>query len=473
MFFMRMLTGRAVTPALAVSLVLAAAPGVRSSAVDVPGSPRDSGDVFPFIVHQRTLDNGLRMLAIPYDSPDIVSFYLVVRTGSRDEVEAGHSGFAHFFEHMMFRGTKRFSTEAYNETLKRLGVDANASTSDDWTMYYMTGPASGFETMVDLEADRFKNLQYTEDAFRTEALAVLGEYNKSASSPFLALHEKLRALAFTNHTYRHTTIGFLEDIKAMPGYYDYSLRFFERFYRPENVLALVVGDVEPERAFRVLGTHFSDWKPGYQAPAIVPESPQTGRKAAHITWPNPTRPYLMIGYHTPAFSTESADFPALDVISELLFSEAAPLHQELVVKQQWADFLTGGAEDHRDPYLFTITARLKSDDVVARTKAAIDEAIAGLQREPVDAGRLERIKAHLRYRFALTLDSPDAVARRVAHYLSLTGSVESINDLFERYAEVTPADVRRIAKTTFVPGNETVVTLSPQAKGPLETGADR
>jgi zinc protease len=453
-------TRPALVPSAVVALLIAAAPAGAAG-----------GDVFPFHVHQRTLDNGLRMLAIPYDSPDIVSFYLVVRTGSRDEVEPGHSGFAHFFEHMMFRGTKRFSTEAYNETMKRLGVDSNASTSDDWTMYYMTGPARGFETMVDLEADRFKNLSYTEDAFRTEALAVLGEYNKTASNPFLPLQEKLRTLAFTSHTYRHTTIGFLEDIKAMPGYYEYSLNFFHRFYRPENVLALVVGDVEPERAFKVLGTHFADWKPGYQAPAIVPEPVQAKRQAAHITWPNPTRPYLLIGYHTPAFSTGSTDFPALDVLSELLFSEAAPLYQELVVKQQWADFLSGGSEDRRDPYLFTITARLKSDDVVAKAKAAIDQAIERLQREPVDAGRLERTKSHLRYRFALGLDSPDALARRVAHYLSLTGSVESINELFKRYAEVTPADVQRVAKATFVPTNETVVTLSQQANGPLADGA--
>ena len=121
------------------------------------------------------LANGFRMLAIPYDSPGILSLYLVVRTGSRDEVEPGHSGFAHFFEHMMFRGTKRFSAEAYNETLKRIGVDASGSTSDDWTMYYMTGPSTGLDTMVELEADRFKNLSYTEGAFRTEALAVAGK----------------------------------------------------------------------------------------------------------------------------------------------------------------------------------------------------------------------------------------------------------------------------------------------------------
>ena len=460
--------------AVPILLVFCAELGVRLGGANESGQePTGQSDIFPFRIHERSLDNGLRMLAIPYDSPGIVSFYLVVRTGSRDEVEPGHSGFAHFFEHMMFRGTERFSQDAYNDTLKRLGADANASTSDDWTMYYMTGPASGFETMVDLEADRFKNLSYSEDAFRTEALAVLGEYNKSASNPFLAIEERLRELAFTTHTYRHTTLGFLDDIKAMPGYYEYSLGFFNRFYRPENVLALVVGDIEPERAFTVLGTHFAGWKPGYQAPAISRESPQTERKAAHIEWPNPTRPYLVIGYHSPAFSTDGTDFPALDVISELLFSEAAPLYQDLVVKQQWADFLSGGAEDHRDPYLFTIAARLKSDDLLPRTKAAIDGAIEGLKREPVDAARLERIKSHLRYRFALSLDSPDAVARRVAHYLSLTGSAESINDLFRRYAEVTPADVQRVARDTFEPSNETVVTLSQQAKAPPASGAQR
>jgi zinc protease len=423
-------------------------------------------EVFPFPVHEKTLDNGLRIVAIPYDSPGLVSFYLIVRTGSRDEVEAGHSGFAHFFEHMMFRGTERYSPEAYNDVLKRMGADANASTYDDRTVYYMTGPASGFETMVDIEADRFKNLKYTEDAFRTEALAVLGEYNKSASSPFLPLIEKLRDLAYMRHTYKHTTLGFLADIKAMPGYYKYSLDFFRRFYRPDNVIALVVGDVAPDRANAVIAKHFSDWKRGYEPPKIEAEPPQKERRTAHIEWPNPTRPYLMIGYHTPAFTTATVDFPALDIISELLFSEAAPLYQELVVKQQIADFISGGAEDHRDPYLFIVTARVKSEDASAKVLAAVKEHFEKVKNEPVDEARLRRVTSHLRNRFTQSLDTPDAVADRVSHYLSLTGSVGTINDLFRRYQEVTPADIQRAAGRTFRPENETVVTLAQRGKAP-------
>ena len=423
-------------------------------------APQPTDRIFPFRVDEQTLDNGLRIVSIPYQSPGIVSFYLVVRTGSRDEVDSGHSGFAHFFEHMMFRGTERYPAAKYNETLKRMGADANAFTNDDKTVYHITGPVTGLETMIEIEAARFKNLKYGEAAFRTEALAVLGEYNKSASIPFLALREKLREVAFTEHTYRHTTIGFLADIKAMPGYYDYSLGFFDRFYRPENTVAIVIGDISSERIFTSMAHHFADWKPGYRPPQVPPERPQLERRTAHVSWSNPIRPYFMIGYRTPAFSTKSVDVAALYVIAQLLFSEAAPLYQELVVRRQWVDVISGGTEDHRDPYLFTIGGLAKDEDLAAKAIGLIDEHLARLARESVDAARLDRIKSHLRYSFALSLDSPDAIAERVAHYIGLTGSVETINDLFQQYSAVTPADIQRIAQATFRKTGETVVILS-------------
>jgi zinc protease len=425
------------------------------------------GDIFPYAVHERTLDNGLRIVAIPYESPGIVSFYVVIRTGSRDEVEPGHSGFAHFFEHMMFRGTEKHPSAEYNEILKRMGADSNAYTSDDRTVYHITGPARELERLVELEADRFMNLEYTESEFKTEAGAVLGEYNKSASNPFLGMTEKLRDLAFTSHTYKHTTIGFLADIKAMPTYYDYSLGFFDRFYRPDNAHVLVVGDIQPDRVFDVVSRHFGAWKRGYKPADIRPEAPQRERRTAKIDWPNPTRPYMLVGYHTPAFSTDTVDFAALDVIAQLLFSESAPLYQELVVDKQSVDFISGGAEDHRDPYLFSIAARIKVDTLVPQVKETVDRHIVGLQEQPVDATRLERIKSHLRYSFALGLSTPDDVADKVAHYVALTGSVGTINQLYRRYQEVTPADIQRVAKQVFRPENETMVTLA-QASRPSQ-----
>lgn len=431
------------------------------------------GDIFPYEVHEKVLDNGLKVVVIPYDSPGIVAYFTVVRTGSREEVEPGHSGFAHFFEHMMFRGTERFSDEEYNEVLKRMGVDSNAFTTDDYTNYYMIGPSAELETMMDVESDRFKNLEYSEEDFKTEALAVLGEYNKNASSPFLPMFERLRELAFQKHTYAHTTMGFLEDIKAMPGYYDYSLSFFDRFYRPENVLVLVVGDAAPEKVFRMAKEYYGDWEKGYEPVKIADEPPQKELKQATIDWPAPIRPHVMMGWHRPAFSTATGETAALHLIDQLLFAQSAPLYQKLVVDEQWVDTVSGSPGDRKDPYLFTVFARVKSEDLLPKVRTAIDAHIDRLKKEPVDAKRLERIKSHLTYDFALGLDSPGAVAFTVAEYLNLTGDPDSINELFEQYRKVTPEDIRRVARKVFQDDKHTVVTLRHPAEPEGQAGADQ
>ena len=457
---------------LSISAVLAL-PGTSTS----PAEASEAGEIFPFDVHQTTLENGLKIVVIPYDSPGIVAYFTVVRTGSREEVEPGHSGFAHFFEHMMFRGTERYPAEEYNDALKRLGADSNAFTTDDYTNYYIIGPSAELETMMDIEADRFKNLEYTEDVFRTEALAVLGEYNKNASSPFLPMYERMRDLAFRKHTYKHTTMGFLEDIKAMPGYYDYSLKFFDRFYRPENVVLLVVGDVEPQKTFKRARKHYADWKKGYQ-PAEIPDEPaQKEKKVGDIAWATPIRPHMMMGWHIPAFDPSSKDTAALQLMGQLLFAESAPLYQELVVDKQWVDFVAGGPDDRRDPYLFTVFTRVKSQELVPAVQQAIAEHIGELQAEPVDEERLARIKDHLRYDFALGLDSPGAVAFTVAEFLSLTGDPGAINQLYARYPEVEPRDIQRLAKKVFRDSKHTVVTLAhepvPQVPEVTTEGGER
>lgn len=432
-----------------------------------------AADVFPYPIEQATLGNGFKVVVVPYDSPGTVAYFSVVRTGSRDEVEAGHSGFAHFFEHMMSRGTDKYSKDRYAELLERMGADSNAFTTDDFTNYYIVGPASQLETMMDMESDRFKNLKYAEDAFRTESQAVLGEYNKGASSPFQPMEEKLRDLAFTAHTYKHTTIGFLADVQAMPGYYAYSRGFFERYYRPENVVLVVVGDVASARVFDLAKRYYGDWKPGYRPPPIPREPAQTAPREAHLDWPNPGRPQIVLGYHTPAFSTATADSAALQLMAQLLFAESSPLYQDLVVQRQWADNLSGDGDPHRDPYLFSITARVRSEDLLPKVQGAIEAALAGLATHPVDAARLARVKSHLRYSLALSLDSPAAIARQLAQAIELTGDPASINRLFEQYDRVTPADIALVARQVFRPENRTVVTLSHHAEAAPAPAAGR
>jgi zinc protease len=203
-------------------------------------------------------------------------------------------------------------------------------------------------------------------------------------------------------------------------------------------------------------------------PAIVPEPPQTAKKTGHLDWPNPTHPYLLLGYHTPAVSTKTVDSAALDMIGDLLFSESAPLYQELVVNKQWVDFVQGGAGENRDPNLFVVLARVKSDELMPKVKETIDRYMKELGTKPVDPQRLARTQSHERYSFALGLDTPGKVAAQVAEIISETGAVEDINRGFAQFGKVTPADVQRLARATFRPENETEVTLSHPAGAPAK-----
>ena len=441
------------------------------SLVALATAPAGAEDIFPFEIHEKTMDNGFRIVVIPYDSPGTVSYMTVVRTGSRDEVEPGYSGFAHFFEHMMFRGTEKYSGDEYNAVLKRMGADSNADTSDDRTRYYITGPAAELEAMMDIESDHFQNLSYSEDVFKREALAILGEYNKNISNPFLPMWERMRELAFNEHTYSHTTMGYLDDIKAMPGYYEYSLGFYDRFYRPENSILLVVGDADPEQVFTLAEKYYGEWEPGYQAPTIAEEPEQTEALSDHIDWAAPIRPYLMRGYKVPAWTADNVDIAAIDLISLLLFGESAPLYQKLVVEDQSVDFVQGWYGDHRDPFLFNIYTRIKSDELVPQVKATIEEYIAKLQNEPVDPEYLERIKSHVRYRFALGLDSPDAIMDTIGNYLIVSGDPRDVNRIYAQYQNVTPEDIQRVAQQIFVPEKSTTVTLSYPGSGESSGGA--
>ena len=153
--------------------------------------------IFPYAYDQYDFSNGLRLITIPTDYPNVVALYIVVQTGSRNEVEAGKSGFAHLFEHMMFRGTKLFPPEKYEAVMKDAGAASNAYTTDDHTAYHATFSKEDLETILRMEADRFQNLDYSRDVFRTETLAVLGEYNKNSAEPFRKLLEVQREHAFT------------------------------------------------------------------------------------------------------------------------------------------------------------------------------------------------------------------------------------------------------------------------------------
>ncbi len=441
---------------LVVNLALAAL------ALNAAGPAAGSEPVFPYPVHATELENGLAVVSVPFESPGIIAYYTVVRAGSRNEVEEGLSGFAHFFEHMMFRGTERYPQEKYNDVLKGLGANANAFTTDDWTCYHMTVPASALAKTVEIEADRFRNLKYDEAAFQKEARAVLGEYNKGASSPFMNLNEAMQDKAYDKHTYKHTTIGFLADVKAMPTRYAYSKTFFDRWYRPENCTVVVAGDVDHGALVELVRKDYGGWRRGKASVSIPEEPPQKGPRSAALKWPLPTSPILYLGYHIPAARPSDPDTAALGAFAQAVFGETSPLYRALVLDEQKVDILSAEAEDKRDPGLFTVMARVRDPKDLADVRRKIEDALARSAKGPVDARRLGDIKAHLRYAFANSLDNADAVARAVGASIATTGRPDAMNPLYDAYDTLTPADLQRVAARYFSPDNQTAVTLQSE-----------
>ena len=430
----------------------------------ITGTTAMAQSIFPYQFTREVLPNGLTVYMIPMESPGLVAYYSIVRTGSRDEVEPGKSGFAHFFEHMMFRGTDRFSGPEFSALFRKLGGDPNAFTSDDITVYHALFGGDGLEAVIDVESDRFMNLKYSESDFKQESKAVLGEYNKNYSDPENKLYERVRDTAYTAHTYKHTTMGFLEDIKDMPNQYAYSLEFFKRYYTPSNCVLLVVGDFDLEATYRLIQKYYSPWKvPAYE-PQVPAEPEQKEPRSAHIDWDNPTLPYVAVAFKMPAFEVRTKDSAALGILGSLLFDENSPLYQELVIRDQKVEELYAYAPLRRDPGLFMVFARVKDPAQLGAVRERIFQVAEEAGKNPVDAARLRDVKSNVRYSFAMSLDTASSVAGQLARYIGLAGDPTVINELYRRYDEVSQDDLMRVASTYLTRARSTEVTLTGGAQ---------
>jgi zinc protease len=419
--------------------------------------------IFPYPYVQEDLPNGLRLITIPTDYPNIVSLFIVVGTGSRNEVEPGKSGFAHLFEHLMFRGTKEYPPERYQNELQNAGAASNAFTSDDLTAFHTTFSKEDLPRILSMEADRFQHLSVSSEDFKTETRAVLGEYNKNSANPRQKLHETARATAFKVHTYRHTTMGFIKDVEAMPDEYQYSLQFFDRYYRPEYTTIIVAGDVDAKRVRSLIDERWGTWKRGSYKPAIPVEPPQDGPRNAHVDWPSETLPLIEVAYRGPAYSDNTQDTTALDAISRLGFDQTSPLYQKLVIEEQKVDSLNAGPPNNLDPELFGVLARVKKAEDLPAVQQQVIATAESFATKPVDAKKLEALKEHLRYEFALGLDNSEAIAQTVALFVALRRTPETINRYYDEYAKLTPQDIQNAARKYLIDKNRTVVTLTSTA----------
>ncbi|CAN5424109.1 hypothetical protein BH10BAC3_BH10BAC3_18830 [soil metagenome] len=423
--------------------------------------------ILPYPIHQKKLANGLNVVSVPYKSPGLAAFYIVVRAGSRDEVEPGKTGFAHFFEHVMFRGTEKYSSHQYSEILKSVGASANANTSLDRTVYHMTGNATKLETMFELEADRFQNLKYSIQDFKTEAGAVKGEYTKNVASPYTQLNEKVAETAFKTHTYAHTTMGYLKDIVDMPNQYEYSLEFFKRFYRPEYSTIIVVGDITPEKVNELAQKYFGNWKHGSYVATVPPEPPQTETRYTHIQKAG-FPPLLDLNFKGPAFSDTKKDVAALDILLAMLFSEKSELYKKLVLNEQKVRSLNGSAEMTRDPYLFSVSSSVVKAEDLQYVKDEIMKVMDAAKIKKQGAALLQETKSRLKYSFIMDMDTPSSIAEALSYSVWLTADPESMNRLYAVYDTITTDDLVSVAKKYFVTTGLTIATISPDAENTVK-----
>jgi zinc protease len=446
---------------LSGAVAVAAAPGaarVAHAERRIP-QPDAAAKVFPHPVHTRTLANGLVVLVVPIRGSGLASVRTIVRTGSRDEFEAGHTGFAHFFEHMMFRGTKRFPEHEREKINRSIGASTNAYTTDDRTVYQYDIAAEDLERVMDLESDRFMNLEYTKEQFQTEAGAVYGEYRKNRASPFFQMEEAIVDKAFDKHTYGHTTMGYEKDIAAMPTMLAYSKTFFSRYYRPDNSVLLVTGDVDAEATLALAEKYWGAWKKGYKAPKVQKEPAQTKERRVDVAYQGKTLPMIAFAYKSAAYAPDDVDYVSSLVLAELAFGKTSPLYKQLVLDQGLVQELISYPGTARDPGLFYVFAIVADPAKVDAVQAAMETAVAKAKDELADPARVAAVVSHMRYDFLLKLDTSESTAEELATVIALTGGLDAVDRFYTTLARVTPETVRASAQRLLDARRRTVGIL--------------
>lgn len=417
----------------------------------VPARPAD-------VVVEATLDNGLRVLLLEDHRSPVITSQLWYRVGSRNE-QPGLSGLSHYLEHMMFKGTPRYGPRTFSRLLEEQGASENAYTSQDATVYFVTVAAGKIDLVLDLEADRMRNLLLDPREVDAERKVIAEERRtRTDDDPVGALAEELNAAAFKAHPYRIPTIGFVTDIPQLTAA---DLRaWYDVYYRPNNAILILVGDFAASDMLDRVRARFGGIPRGADPPPVrVVEPEQRGerrvwmRKEAQL-------PVIFIGYRAP--NHQSPDAYALDVLSTVLSGgRASRLYQRLVYEQRLA--LDAGGDYTRlslDPDLFTFYATVLPDKTVDEVERALLAEVERLRADPVGAEELQRAKNQIEAAFVFRQDSLYARASTLGSY-ELVGGWRLREAYLPGIRAVTAADLQRVARRYFVGDSRTTAILVP------------
>lgn len=420
-----------------------------------------------------TLPNGLTVILSEDHSTPIVHVQLWYHVGSKNE-KAGRTGFAHLFEHLMFKGSKNVQPEAHTSMVASVGGQSNAYTTDDETVFWETAPAQYLPMMLWLEADRMATLRIDKDTFTNEREVVKEERRMRVDNqPYGRLTEIIYDQAFTTHPYKHATIGSMSDLEAasVADVRD----FYRTYYVPANATLVVVGDFDMPQARQLIGQYLGRVpKAEREVPRDVAQEPvQTREKRVTLQEPWPL-PAVVVAYHI-TFDGHPDSYP-LHIASKVLSDgQSSRIYQKLVYEKQLAVAAFGQANLIEDPNLFYAVAIVQPGHTPAE---AIDALIAELDRlktEPISAHELERTKNQFARDYILGRESDQQKALQLGHAAVIHHDITKADGEFEIFQNITAADVQRVAKTYFRPENRLVLTLlpTPPAAGGVAQGARR
>lgn len=404
-----------------------------------------------------TLDNGMKIMVLEDSSIPNANMYLFWKVGSRNEVP-GITGISHFFEHMMFNGSKKFGPKMFDRTMEAAGGANNAYTTEDMTVYTDWFPANAIETMFDLEADRIANLDINSEMVESERGVVQSERTTGLeNSNWRTIQEALKGVAFSAHPYSWSVIGYESDIAAWT--LEDLQQYHKTYYAPNNAVVVIAGDVKLAEVKRLANKYFAPI-PAQAPPKAVRtiEPLQQGERRVFVEKESVSTPNVMLAYHIPA--TSHADYYALDLLSSILSQgNSSRFYQGLVDKQ-----LATSADTYMpmsfDPNLFYILGVANTGVEASTLELALLEQINLIATQGVTAGELEKVKNIKLINFYRDMETINGKANTLGTYEMYFGSFDKLFDAPERYNTVTPEDIKRVAQTYLIRANRTVGVLA-------------
>ena len=453
---MKVRVPRSLAAAVLVAVVLGAGPQTSSAAVRPPK-----------LQYEITkLPNGLTLVLSEDHSTPIVHLQLVYHVGSKNE-KPGRTGFAHLFEHLMFKGSKNVVPEAHTSMIASVGGQSNAYTTDDETVFWETFPAQYLPLSLWLEADRMATLRIDKDTFTNERDVVKEERRMRVDNqPYGRLNEIIYDQAFTVHPYKHATIGSMQDLEAAS--VDDVRDFYRTYYVPGNATLVLAGDFDATQAVQLVNQYLGRVpRAEREVPRDIPQEPaQTREKRVTLQEPWPL-PAVVVAYHI-TFDGNPDSYP-LHIASKVLSDgQTSRIYKKLVYEQQMAVAAFGSANLIEDPNLFYAVAIVQPGHSPEEVTTALIAELDRLKTEPITAHELQRTKNQFARDYILGRLSNQQKASQLSHAVVIHNDIKTADGEFDIFQNITVADVQRVARTYFRPENRLILTLLPQGKAGVQ-----